>query len=81
MPKRDSGQKPDDSEELDPALEGFLQSMDFTTAPGSKENWLVVFLDILTYALFRGFPFCALRAEADTSVRFAGNWRSLPPMI
>ena len=73
MAKKDSGPKADDADDFDPALEQFIQSMDFATVPGSNEGWHVVFADILTYALFRVFPSCALRAQADPSVRCAGT--------
>jgi hypothetical protein len=73
MAKKGSGQKAVDAEDFDPALERFIQSMDFATVSGSNELWFAVFADILTYALFRVFPSCALRAQADLSVRFAGS--------
>ena len=72
MAKKGSGQKAEDVEDFDAALERFIQSMDFATVSGTNEAWWTLFADILTYALFRVFPSCALRAQADPSVRFAG---------
>jgi hypothetical protein len=57
MAKKGSGQKADDAEDFDPALERFIQSMDFATVSGSNEGWFALFADILTYALFRVFRF------------------------
>ena len=57
MAKKGSGQKAEDAEDFDPALERFIQSMDFATVSGSNERWWTLFADILTYAPFRVFPF------------------------
>ena len=55
MGKEGSGQKSDDADDLDKALELFIQSMDFGTVPGTNQGWWSLFVDVLTYALFRVF--------------------------
>ena len=57
MAKKGSGQKAEDVEDFDAALERFIQSMDFATVTGTNERWFALFADILTYVLFRVFPF------------------------
>ena len=57
MAKKGSGPKADEAEDFDPALERFIQSMDFATVYGTNEAWWTLFADILTYALFCVFPF------------------------
>ena len=55
MAKKGAGPKPDDAQDFDAALEGFIQSMDFGSISGSKEGWWALIADLLTYALFRVF--------------------------
>ena len=57
MAKKGSGQKAEDVEDFDAALERFIQSMDFATVYGTNQAWWALFAGILTYALFRVFPF------------------------
>ena len=57
MARRGSGQKAEDVEDFDADLERFIQSMDFAPVRGTNEGWWTLFADILTYALFRVFPF------------------------